>query len=50
MNRALNLLRKVDKYLEKHKVITLLQWNAFLLQHAMDESADIIEKVKAGEK
>jgi len=50
MNRALNLLRKIDEYLEKHKSITLLQWNAFLLQHAMEEDAWITEKVKGGKK
>jgi len=49
MNRALKILRKVDKYLEEHGSITLLQWNAFLLQHAMDEDAWIAEKVKGGE-
>ncbi|GAH46505.1 unnamed protein product [marine sediment metagenome] len=45
MNRALKILRRVDKYLEEHGSITLLQWNAFLLQ-ATEEDAYAILKVK----
>ena len=48
MSRALKILKTVDTFLEKHKLITLLEWNAILLK-ASEEDANIIEKVKGGE-